>query len=58
MFGYAEKHTYPTPKGSVREPGSLTLPRVTSTEVVVWYERTKMQPGFAEKPDCIAIAHE
>jgi hypothetical protein len=33
-FGFAEITTYPTPKGNVREPGSLTHPQVNPVEGV------------------------
>ena len=34
FFDFVEKRKHPTPKGSVREPGSLTLPQVTLIEGV------------------------
>jgi hypothetical protein len=35
MFGYAKHFLSPTPKGSVREPGSLTLPQVNPAEGIM-----------------------
>jgi len=32
FFDFVEKTIHPTPKGSVREPGSLTLPQVNPIE--------------------------